>query len=96
MRWDRLDARGATAHGGTELPDLELRRSCSETTVETFVRRGSSRTVYSWTWAVADDDVRQRAAAEVRRLGRGALRAAGHGSRAERYAIVLARLRPLG
>ena len=51
--------------GGTKRPDIVL-HDVERDDVETFVR-GIEGNRYSWTWAVPDDDLRRRAAAEARR-----------------------------
>ena len=51
--------------GGTKLADVVLHDEDRDD-METFVR-GIEENRYSWTWAVPDDDLRDRAAAESRR-----------------------------
>ena len=61
--WGELDTE-VGALGGEKLPDLTFDDEDRDG-VETFVR-GMERNMYSWTWAVADDDLRRAAAAEAR------------------------------
>jgi SAM-dependent methyltransferase len=62
--WRLLDGEVA-ALGGTKLPDIVLHDEDRDD-METFVR-GIEENRYSWTWAVPDDGLRDRAAAESRR-----------------------------
>ena len=62
--WSQLDGE-IVALGGTKLPDLVL-RDVERDDMETFVH-GIEANLYSWTWAVPDDELRNRAAAEARR-----------------------------
>jgi hypothetical protein len=61
--WDALDA-AVAALGGAKLPDVTF-EAVDRDDLETFMR-GIESNRYSWTWKVADDDLRTRAAAEVR------------------------------
>jgi SAM-dependent methyltransferase len=62
--WEQLDAEIA-ALGGAKLPDIVL-HEVERDNMESFVR-GIDANMYSWTWAVPDDELRDRAAAGARR-----------------------------
>jgi SAM-dependent methyltransferase len=62
--WDRLD-REIESIGGRKLPDLTFEERHRDD-IETFVR-GIEANMYSWTWAVTDDQVRAEGAADARR-----------------------------
>jgi SAM-dependent methyltransferase len=62
--WDELDVEIARI-GGAKMPDLEF-DDHDRDDLDVFVR-GMERNRYSWTWAVQDDALRERAAAETRR-----------------------------
>jgi SAM-dependent methyltransferase len=62
--WDRLEGEMASL-GARRLPDLEF-EDLPRDDLEVFTQ-GIERNMYSWTWAVHDDDLRGRAAEEVRR-----------------------------
>ena len=68
--WDELDAEVA-ALGGIKLPDI-VQHERARDDIETFVR-GIENNMYSWTWAVADEELRGRAAVEARRWAEGQL-----------------------
>jgi SAM-dependent methyltransferase len=61
--WDALDA-AVAAVGGQKLPDVTF-DAIDRDDLETFMR-GIERNSYSWTWRVPDEELRRRAAAEVR------------------------------
>jgi SAM-dependent methyltransferase len=62
--WGELDAAVASL-GGRKLPDLSFEDEDRDD-LETFVR-GVEQNMFSWTWAVPDDELRREAAAEARR-----------------------------
>ena len=61
--WDALDA-AVAALGGGKLPGVTF-EAVDRDDLETLMR-GIESNRYSWTWQVTDDDLRARAAAEVR------------------------------
>jgi SAM-dependent methyltransferase len=62
--WDLLDAEMGS-HGAERMSDLTV-TDRDRDDLETFVR-GMELNRYSWTWAIQDGELRQRAAAETRR-----------------------------
>ena len=61
--WDQLET-AVAALGGTRLSDRTVEAEDRDD-LETFMR-GIEENRYSWTWKVADDALRARAAAETR------------------------------